>query len=140
MDKNKEITAIGFDFGMKYIGIAVGQTITRTAQALTTLSAIHGIPNWDEIAKIIAVWQPNVLIVGLPLNMDGTAQRITENARQFGQMLKERFELPVYFEDERLSTIEAREKLFSQGGYRALTKKAVDSLSAKIILESWFHH
>jgi putative Holliday junction resolvase len=140
MDKSVEITVIGFDFGMKHIGIAVGQTITRTAQALTSISAKDGIPNWNEIEKIISLWQPSALVVGLPLKMDGTSQPITQYVHEFVELLKKRFKLPVYFEDERLSTVEAREKLFSKGGYRALTKKNIDSLSAKLILESWLNH
>lgn len=134
------ITVMGFDFGMRHIGIAVGQTITRTAEALTSVSAQQGIPDWKEIEKLIAEWKPDALVVGLPLNMDGTEQPITLHARRFVQKLKGRFHLPVYDEDERLSTVEAREKIFSQGGYRALTKKAIDSMAAKLILESWLNH
>jgi putative Holliday junction resolvase len=139
MDKH-EMTVMGFDFGMKHIGVAVGQTITRTAQALTSISAQQGIPDWKEIEKLIVIWQPDALVVGLPLNMDGTEQPITQHAHQFAQKLKKHFHLTVYEEDERLSTVEAREKIFSQGGYRALTKKAIDSMAAKLILESWLNH
>jgi putative Holliday junction resolvase len=135
-----DMTVMGFDFGMRHIGIAVGQTITRTAEALTSISAQQGIPDWKQIEKLIAEWKPDALVVGLPLQMDDSEQTVTRHARRFAQKLKQRFHLPVYDEDERLTTVEAREKLFSQGGYRALTKKAIDSMAAKLILESWLQH
>lgn len=131
------ITVLGFDFGMKHIGVAVGQTITRTANPLTSLKAINGIPNWEEIAQLIKTWGAKALVVGIPLNMDGTEQPITATAKKFGNRLHERFNLPVHGVDERLTTVEAKQQLFESEGYRALNKNAVDSYSAKLILESW---
>jgi len=128
---------LGFDFGLRHIGVAAGQTCTQTAQALTSLSAHQGTPNWDEIAKLINTWQAQALVVGLPYKMDGTEQPITKAARHFIEQLKKRYSLPVYEMDERLSTAEAREYLFAAGGYKALKKKSIDSLSAQLILESW---
>lgn len=128
---------LGFDFGTKHIGIAVGQTLTQTAQALTSLKAEKGIPKWDEIQTLINTWKPEGLVVGLPLNMDGTEQPLTRQARKFTEQLKEHFHLPVHSMDERLSTVEARSHLFETGGFKALTKSAIDSLSAKLILENW---
>src|SRR6185312_202514 len=126
-----------FDFGLRHIGVAVGQTLTNTAQALTSLPAQHGVPRWEMIDKLIATWRPNAFVVGIPYNMDGTEQPLTQAARSFAEQLKQHYQLPIYYMDERLSTVEAREHLFKQGGYKALQKKSIDSLSAQLILESW---
>ena len=82
---------MGFDYGTKSIGVAIGQELTGTAQPLRSLKANDGIPNWDEIEKLLKEWQPDLLIVGLPLNMDGTDQEITLRARKFGNRLHGRF-------------------------------------------------
>jgi len=133
-------TILAFDFGTNSIGCAVGQSITGTAQGLPAFKAQDGIPNWDSIAKVIADWQPDLLVVGLPLNMDGTEQPLTQRARKFANRLHGRFNLPVELHDERLTTVEARAEIFSRGGYRALKKGKVDSISACLILESWFEN
>lgn len=130
-------TLLGFDFGLKHIGIAVGQTLTHTAQPLTSLKAEKGIPNWDEIKTLIANWRPQALVVGIPLNMDGTEQPLTHAAERFAEALEKNFALPVHRVDERLSSVEARAHLFEHGGYKALQKKAIDSMAAKLILETW---
>ncbi|MFV9998064.1 MAG: Holliday junction resolvase RuvX [Arsenophonus endosymbiont of Dermacentor nuttalli] len=131
-------TIIAFDFGTLSIGIAIGQEITATARPLTALKAKDSKPNWLEIEKILQEWQPELTIVGLPLNMDGTEQPISNQARKFANRLHGRFGIQVTLHDERLSTIEAKAQLFKQGGYRALNKSNIDSISAVIILESWF--
>jgi len=130
-------TLLGFDYGTKSIGVAVGQEITGTASALTALKAKDGIPNWDEIGKIIAEWQPQLLVIGLPLNMDCSDQDITQRAKKFANRLNGRFQLPIALHDERLTTAEAKELLFERGGYKALKKGSIDSMSAQLILESW---
>lgn len=132
------ITAIAFDFGMKSIGCAVGQSITGTAQALPAFKAQDGIPNWDAIAKCLQEWKPDVVVVGLPLNMDGTEQELTLRARKFANRLNGRFGVKVMLQDERLTTTEARSEIFERGGFRALKKGKVDGISACLILESWF--
>lgn len=132
------ITIIAFDFGLNSIGCAVGQSITGTAQALPALKAKDGIPQWDIIEKMLNEWRPQELVVGLPLNMDGTEQEITQRARKFSQRLHGRFGIKVNLHDERLTTVEARTEIFSRGGFRALTKGKIDSISACLILESWF--
>jgi len=137
MGKNAQKILLGFDFGMKRIGVAVGQTITQTARPLTTLKANQGIPQWEELNKLIKTWQPDALVVGIPLNMDGTEQPLTYAAQQFSVVLKQRYELPVYGIDERLSTRAARERLFKQGGYKALQDGQVDSVAAQLILQNW---
>ncbi|AKZ66016.1 Holliday junction resolvase RuvX [Candidatus Palibaumannia cicadellinicola] len=128
---------IAFDFGTKSIGIAIGQRITCTAQPLTAFKANDGVPNWLQIKKIINNWQPDIIIVGLPLNMDNSEQPLTNKARKFANLLQDIFDIKVVLHDERLSTVEARYELFANGGYRALKKSKIDSKSAVIILESW---
>ena len=132
------ITALAFDFGTKSIGCAVGQSITGTAQALPAFKAQDGIPNWDAIEKCLKEWKPDVVIVGLPLNMDGTEQELTLRARKFANRLQGRFCVNVQLQDERLTTTEARSEIFDRGGFRALKKGKVDGISACLILESWF--
>ncbi|MDH2926131.1 Holliday junction resolvase RuvX [Lonepinella koalarum] len=132
------ITVLAFDFGTKSIGCAVGQSITGTAQALTAFKAQDGIPNWDAIEKLLKEWQPDRLVVGLPLNMDGTEQALTLRAKKFANRLHGRFGLPVELQDERLTTVDARAEIFQRGGFRALDKGKVDGISACLILESWF--
>ena len=132
-------TLLGFDFGMKRIGVAVGQTVTGTATALLTLQAKNGAPNWDEVEALIKEWHPNALVAGIPVNLDGTPQHMTKAAQRFAEALEKRFGLPVYRVDERLTTKEARQRLFDAGGYRALQKSQIDSFAACLILESWLH-
>ncbi|WP_029684335.1 Holliday junction resolvase RuvX [Tatumella saanichensis] len=133
-------TLLGFDFGTKSIGVAVGQQLTGTARPLKALKAQDGVPDWALIEKLLKEWQPDLVVVGLPLNMDGTEQPLTARARKFANRLHGRFGVAVELQDERLSTVEARAGLFEQGGYRALSKGNVDSGSAVIILESWFDY
>lgn len=128
---------LGFDFGMKRIGVAVGQKITKTARPLTTIQATDGKPPAHMLEKLIKLWQPAALVVGIPLNMDGTEQKITASARQFAEMLRSTFQLPVYEMDERLTTKAARENLFEEGGYRALQNRQVDAVAAQLILQNW---
>ncbi|HHE9480669.1 TPA: Holliday junction resolvase RuvX [Haemophilus influenzae] len=132
------ITALAFDFGTKSIGCAIGQSITGTAQALPAFKAQDGIPNWEAIEKCLKEWKPNVVIVGLPLNMDGTEQNLTLLARKFANRLQGRFGVNVHLQDERLTTTQARSEIFERGGFKALKKGKVDGISACLILESWF--
>lgn len=132
-----DFTIIAFDFGTKRIGVAVGQTLTRTATPLPPLSAQNGVPNWQILKSLLKQWQPQALVVGLPLNMDGTEQPITRRARLFIEALRSQTNLPVYEMDERLSSVEARSRLFEEGGYAGLKKSSIDSFAAKLILEHW---
>ena len=127
---------LSFDFGTKRIGVAVGQTITKTATALKIIHAKEGVPNWQEVAALIKEWQPAGLVVGIPMDLAGKKQQMTQRAKNFAKQL-EQFNLPVYPADESLTTKEARRQLFDKGGYRALEKNPIDSLAAKIILEAW---
>jgi putative Holliday junction resolvase len=131
-------TVIGFDFGKKYIGVAVGQELTGSASPLGSIKANDGIPNWDSLANYIKEWQPDLIVVGLPLNMDGSEQQLTLDAKKFGQRISGRFGIKVEFQDERLTTADAKEQLFSRGGYKNLKKDNIDAESARLIIESFF--
>jgi putative holliday junction resolvase len=134
----KEGNYLAFDFGMKRIGVAVGQTISATANPLVTLQAKEGVPNWAEVSMLINRWKPKGLIIGLPTMMDDSEQFITPLARDFAKKLGERFSLPTHLVDERLTSKEARSRLFDSGGYRALQEKGrVDQIAAVLILEDW---
>ncbi len=135
LDADRQL--IGFDFGLKHIGVAVGQLITHTATALDNLHAIEGIPDWTDIDSLCRAYDIQAFVVGIPLNMDNTPQTLTLLAESFCQQLESRYHLPVYRCDERLSTVSAREELFAQGGVKALSKTNIDGRSAKIILEQW---
>ncbi len=133
-------TVMGFDFGTKSIGIAVGQSITGSANPLTSVKAVDGIPNWDDIGKLINEWKPDLLVIGLPLNMDGTEQEMTQRARKFANRLNGRFGVKIATQDERLTTADAKARLFELGGFKALTKGQVDAVSAVLIVESYFEN
>ncbi len=128
---------LGFDFGTKRIGVAVGQTVTQTARPLGTIKAQNGVPQWDALDKFVKTWQPDAFVIGVPLNMDGTEQPLTQMARAFGALLQQRFQRPVHEMDERLSTKDARERIFADGGYKALQNAEIDSIAAQLILQNW---
>ena len=132
-------TILGFDFGMKNIGIAVGQELTGTANPLTAIKARDGIPDWEQIASLLQEWQPELLVVGLPLNMDGTEQEMTAAARRFGNRLHGRFGLPVEWQDERLTTYEALDQMGIRSKMDSRQRSDVDQLSAQLILQSWLN-
>lgn len=137
MTKFKSDIVLGFDFGMKRLGIAVGNLTTCTARPIDAGKMTHGIPDWSTLDKVIHEWQPQALVVGLPLNIDGSEQAVMKAARVFMQQLADHYELPVHEVDERYTTKAAREQVFKQGGYKALSKQSIDSVAAQIILESW---
>jgi putative Holliday junction resolvase len=130
---------LAFDFGTKYIGVAVGQDVTRTARPLTTLKRQGEAIDWQAIKKLIAHWLPAAIIVGIPTHDDGPNQWITEVAKTFAAQLALETNRMVHTIDERLSTVEARQALFEEGGYRSLEKEAIDAMAAKLILETWLH-
>lgn len=124
---------LGFDFGMKYIGVATGQEVTKTATPLKTIKAKDGIPNWNEVASLIEDWAPQALIVGNPLNMDDTSQHITLCAKKFANRLQHKYKLPVHLVDERLTTWEAKQRL-TAGKIAEFNAEA-----AAIITEQWLN-
>lgn len=136
----ESITVLGFDYGTQKIGIAVGQTITRTASPLTIIKAKDGIPDWDALAKIVQQWQPNAFVVGMPYNMDGSESEMSTRALKFSRRLTGRFNLPCHLVDERLSSREAREISLAKAqrdGRKYNPKEDIDSLAAQLIVESW---
>ena len=128
---------LGFDFGYKRIGVAVGQQLTCSASPLSTLDAKLGVPNWDHIKTLVDQWRPVAMIVGFPTCIDGTEQYTAAASKGFARQLRKRFLLPVHLVDERLSTMEARAYLFDHGGYRKIKQTEVDSIAACVILEQW---
>ncbi|WP_427978472.1 Holliday junction resolvase RuvX [Agarivorans sp.] len=137
MPRQGERSALAFDFGTKSIGVAIGQELTASARPLAAIKAQDGVPQWQLIETLLQQWQPDLLIIGLPLNMDGSEQELTQRAKKFANRLHGRFGYPIVMQDERLTTVDAKEKLFELGGYKALEKGAVDSLAAALIFESW---
>lgn len=128
-------TLLGFDYGTKRIGVAVGQDISRSVTPLTTLPSQNDKPDWDAISKLITEWQPDRLVVGLPLHLDGSVQPLTQKAQRFGNQLKGRYNLPVEMVDERLTSHEAEAELAARGG--KVAKADIDALAAALILQSW---
>ncbi len=121
---------LAFDFGLRHIGTAVGQTITRSASPLKTLEARNGSPKWSQVRMLIDAWKPVRLLVGLPLNMDGSDGAICAEAREFALELERRFDLPVTLVDERLTTHEALEQ--TQGDYTT-----AHNVAAALIAETY---
>ncbi|WP_076407897.1 Holliday junction resolvase RuvX [Shewanella sp. UCD-KL12] len=134
------ITVLGFDYGTKSIGVAIGQSLTGSANPIGSIKAVDGIPKWEELGMLIEEWQPDLVVVGLPLNMDGTEQEITQRAKKFANRINGRFGVKIATQDERLTTADAKARLFEFGGYKALTKGQVDAMSAVLIIESFFEN
>ena len=127
-------TVIGFDFGTKWIGVAVGQTLTRQA---TPLAAIKN-KDWKSIESLLREWQPQRLVVGLPRSMSGTDHEMTARAQRFGRQLQGRFGIDTSMVDERLTTREAWQIATEQGEFKS--KQELDSLAAALITESWLQN
>ena len=131
-------TVLGFDFGMKKIGVAVGQSLTGTAQPVATLKAQDGAPQWSQIQTLIDEWRPQMLVIGLPVHMDGSEQDLTKSAKRFGNRLNGRFKLPVDWVDERLTSYQAENELADLKKSSHNDKLSVDSVSAQLIVEQYF--
>lgn len=132
---------LGFDFGLKQIGIAVAQEVTRTATPLEIIKAKDGQPDWNRVQSIIDEWKPSSLVVGLPLNMDGSDSPMAVRAKKFAQRLHGRFGLKVDLHDERLTSFEVKQALkdseATSNVSRKIRKDKIDALAAATILESW---
>jgi len=130
---------LAFDFGLRRIGIAVGQFTTRTAGSLETVN--HGkSPDWAAIDRIVKEWKPTQLLVGLPLGAEGDETGMSLAARKFGARLHNRYALPVSYADERLSSHAAESRfaeLRAAGSLRKKHARQLDAMAAKIILENW---
>lgn len=132
-------TVLGFDFGTRNIGVASGQVITRTATALPSLRARDGIPDWQHIEALIDEWRPDAVVVGIPLNMDGSESDMSRRARKFGNRIHGRWGLPFYPADERLTSFEAKEWAGRLGHKGHFGSNPVDAMAAQIILEAWLN-
>ncbi len=139
--KIKSDTYLGFDFGNKKIGTAVGQTTTAIASPLKTLKSINQKPHWEFISQLIKEWQPAGLVVGISRQADGTDNIITPKMLKFCRQLQGRYNLPVYPMDEALSTFEAKQLLFDELHLSASKLWEVqDQLAAQLILQSWLNN
>ncbi|MFT3741333.1 MAG: Holliday junction resolvase RuvX [Gammaproteobacteria bacterium] len=130
-----DFLVLGFDFGLRHIGVAVGQSVTGTARPLPSLVARAGVPNWHQIEQLCAEWQPQILMVGMPLSEAGSEHGITKLAKHFANQLRDKLQLPVHLVDERYTTLEAKRDL-SQLGKRRVQKTQIDGWAAKIITEA----
>ncbi len=126
-------TLLGFDYGARKIGVAVGQTITGTASALETLRAVNKKPDWQRISRLIEEWKPDALIVGFPLDADDRETDATVPALRFSRQLEGRYHLKVHLADERYTSLEARNRL----GLKVKEVEAYDAVAAKLIIETW---
>lgn len=125
----REICVLAFDFGLRHIGLAVGQSVTRTANRLTTVRAKAGIPVWPALDDVVVEWQPDLMIVGLPLNMDDSESAMSERARQFAERLRKRYDARVELVDERLSSFEAKQ----------IDPDDDHAVAAQLIAETWLN-
>jgi len=134
-------TALAFDFGLKRIGVASGDTITSTAAPRPVVAHFESGPDWTAIEREVKALQPQLLVVGVPYNADGSPGKLTASARAFGAALEHRFGLPVKYVDERFSSLEASEELkrgrASGERRRRVQREHIDSAAAAVILERW---
>tara|TARA_Y100000746_G_scaffold166619_1_gene143985 strand:- start:128 stop:523 length:396 start_codon:yes stop_codon:yes gene_type:complete len=123
---------VAFDFGTKKIGVAVGQTSTYTSSPLQVISSKDNKVKWNEIMILLNEWKPELVIVGKPLNMDGTDSEIMKEVERFYQKLKSIYDAKFEYIDERLTTFEARQILEEK------KFETVDANAAKILIDNWF--
>ncbi len=130
---------LAFDFGLVQIGVAVGNTLLRSTQPLAILRAREGIPDWQALEQLVREWQPDLLLVGDPLNMDGSDSALCERARKFARRLHGRLGLPVIMVDERLTSFEAKQVSREQGHKGNYKRRPIDSQAAELVLQSWLN-
>lgn len=128
---------LAFDFGLRQIGLATGNTRTGMASELSVLNAKNGSPDWAEVAKILDEWKPDLCLVGLPLNMDGSESDLSEKSRKFARQIEGRFGLKTEMVDERLSSFEAKGRAREEGHKGDYKVAPVDALAARILVEQW---
>lgn len=133
----KVARVMGFDFGTKRMGIAMGQRLTQQAQGIGCINAKDGKPNWEQLDALVKEWQPDGFVVGLPFNMDGSESDMSRRANKFSKRLHGRYGLPSYTIDERLTTFEAKQIAKQQGHKGHYKSDPVDELAAQFILETW---
>lgn len=129
---------MAFDFGTRRIGVAVGQELIGSGQPVAMMPARDGIPDWQRIEALLEEWRPDLVVVGLPLNMDDTENEMCARARKFGKRLHGRYHVPVEMVDERLTSFEAKGDVMAAGGSRDFGRHGVDDRAAVLILETFF--
>ena len=128
---------MAFDYGLRNIGIAIGQNITKSASTFYAIKAKEGVPDWMKLDSIVAEWEPGLFIVGDPFNMDGTKSRFQKEISKFSTELEKRYAIRLQMIDERLTTKEAKDRILDKpDGIKNSANK--HSISAQIILEDWF--
>ena len=137
-NKSNIETVLAFDFGLKQIGIAFGQTITNQSTGIKIIKAKNGVPNWDEIKTIVEEWNPTTLVVGLPINMDDSESEMSRLAKTFAKNLKSRSHINVKMVDERLSSREAKNK--AREASKSLDTTKTDHIAAALILQSFLNN
>ena len=139
-DLNSPQLIIAFDFGTQKTGMAVGSSIIESATPLALFPMKDGIPNWDELLKIIKQHQPHLFLVGLPLNMDDSESELSTRARKFARRLRHQTNIETLMVDERLTTREARDELDHYHAQGRAKKLAADSIAAALFIESWYRN
>ena len=139
-DLNTPRMIMAFDFGTQKMGMAVGQSMIESANPLALFPMKDGIPNWDELLKIVKQYQPNLFLVGLPLNMDDTESELSARSRKFARRLRHQTNIETFMVDERLTTREARGELEQYQSQGRGKKLAADSIAAALFIESWYRH
>lgn len=129
---------LAFDFGTRRIGVAVGNELIHSARELEPLPARDGIPDWTQVTRLVEEWRPDLFVVGLPINMDGSESEMSTRARKFGKRLYGRYGKPCELVDERGSTREAKAIAREQGHRGNYREEGIDGLAAVLILEGWF--
>lgn len=131
------MTFLGFDYGSRHLGIAVGSSATGSARPLGSTAVRGGIPDWAALDRLVKEWRPAALIVGLPLNMDDSENDMTRAARKFGHRLHARYNLPVHWVDERLTSVDAKNVLVEARVPWKQRRAQVDKLAAQGILQAY---
>ncbi len=139
-DLNTPNMIMAFDFGTQKMGMAVGQSMIESANPLALFPMKDGIPNWDELLKIIQQYQPNLFLVGLPLNMDDSESELSARSRKFARRLRHQTNIETLMVDERLTTREARGELEHYQAQGRGKKLAADSIAAALFIESWYRN
>ena len=124
---------VAFDFGEKKIGVAVGQTSTYTSSPLQVIFNNHDKVNWNEISVLLEEWRPELILIGKPLNMDGTDSEMMKKVDAFYKKLESLYDAKFEYVDERLTTFEARDILKENNA------ETVDANAAKILIDNWFN-
>jgi putative holliday junction resolvase len=131
---------MAFDFGTQKMGMAVGQSLIESANPLALFPMKDGIPNWDELLKIVKQYQPTLFLVGLPLNMDDSESELSTRARKFARRLRHQTNIETLMVDERLTTREARDELDHYQAQGRGKKLSADSIAAALFIESWYRN